>query len=284
MGKFQKAFPDSTIDVGVAESNMVSVAAGFSKNGHIAVVDTFAQFGITKGNLPLIMANLSSAPIIAIYSHTGYQDAADGASHQATTYFSAVSSIPNTTVICLSNSSQANEIIMKEIKKFHEIKQRGETPNSIVFFLGRENFPQSYEQSLHDNQVISDYGQDALIVCCGPMVKEALEAKTLLEADNIQVTIFENAYINNPDISKVAELLEKSNSKLITVEDHQITAGMGSMLTHQLLREGKTFNYLGLGINNSFGRSAHKAAHLYENMELSAKRIAKNVKNFINPR
>ena len=84
------------------------------------------------------MANLSSAPIVAIYSHTGYQDAADGASHQATTYFSALSSIPHTRVICLSNSSQAHEIISKEITNFNELKQKGETPDSIIFFLGRE--------------------------------------------------------------------------------------------------------------------------------------------------
>src|SRR5690606_29012469 len=86
VANFRKEFPDDSFDVGVAEANMFSVAAGMSKCGYIPVVDTFAQFGVTKGALPLTMAALSEAPIIAILSHTGFQDAADGASHQALTY------------------------------------------------------------------------------------------------------------------------------------------------------------------------------------------------------
>ena len=282
-GKFHQAHPDSTIDVGVAESNMVSVAAGFSKNGFIPVVDTFAQFGITKGNLPLIMANLSNAPIIAFYSHTGYQDAADGASHQATTYISAVSSIPQTKVISLSSSSQAQEIIESEIRHFHDLKQAGKTPHSVIFFLGRENYPQSYEAPMTNSQVDIP-GEDALIVCTGPMVKEAIEAKELLKADGINVSIMENAFINQPDIENFSRSLAKSNHKLITMEDHQITAGMGSILCQKLLQNGNSFKYLGLGIQNEFGRSAYCAGHLYENMGLSAKKAAESIKNFINHR
>ncbi|MES2962590.1 MAG: thiamine pyrophosphate-dependent enzyme, partial [Bdellovibrionota bacterium] len=80
---FQKAHPECAIDVGVAEANMISTAAGLSIAGYIPIVDTFAQFGVTKGALPLTMANLSHGPVIGIFSHTGFQDAADGASHQA---------------------------------------------------------------------------------------------------------------------------------------------------------------------------------------------------------
>ena len=93
---FQKAYPEKTFDIGVAESNMVSMASGFSNNGFIPVVDTFAQFGVTKGNLPIIMANINQTPIVAIFSHTGFQDAADGASHPINDLYIAVSSIPQT--------------------------------------------------------------------------------------------------------------------------------------------------------------------------------------------
>src|SRR5213075_1863303 len=96
---FQKSLPERFIEVGIAESNMISTGAGFAKAGYIPIVDTFGQFGVTKGNLPLTMAALSQAPVIALFSHVGFQDAADGASHQATTYFAAVSSIPHTVVI-----------------------------------------------------------------------------------------------------------------------------------------------------------------------------------------
>ena len=59
--------------------NMISVGAGYAKSGYIPIVDTFGQFGVTKGNLPLTMAALSQAPVIAMFSHIGFQDAADGA-------------------------------------------------------------------------------------------------------------------------------------------------------------------------------------------------------------
>ena len=87
--RFQKSFPDRYIEVGIAEANMVSTGAGFPKADSFPIVDTFGQFGVTKGNLPLTMAALSQAPVIALFSHVGFQDAADGASHQATTYFAA---------------------------------------------------------------------------------------------------------------------------------------------------------------------------------------------------
>ena len=77
---FQKA-TGNFIEVGIAESNMISTAAGLSKVGFIPIVDTFGQFGVTKGNLPLTMAALSQAPVIAMFSHVGFQDAADEENH-----------------------------------------------------------------------------------------------------------------------------------------------------------------------------------------------------------
>ena len=137
---FQKAFPQQYTDVGIAESNMVSMASGLSKLGYIPVVDTFAQFGVTKGALPLTMAALSEAPMIAIFSHVGFQDAADGASHQALTYYSMVNSIPNTEVYHLTCSSEADALVGQAIEQFNMALKEGRVPKSYVFFLGRENF------------------------------------------------------------------------------------------------------------------------------------------------
>ena len=96
---------------------IVSTGAGFAKAGFIPIVDTFGQFGVTKGNLPLTMAALSQAPLIAIFSHVGFQDAADGASHQATTYFAATSAIPHTTVIACSCSDEAEALMYQAIQR-----------------------------------------------------------------------------------------------------------------------------------------------------------------------
>ena len=128
-------------DLGVAESNMVSTGAGLSKAGLIPIVDTFGQFGVTKGNLPLTMSALSQAPVIAVFSHVGFQDAADGASHQATTYFAATSAIPHTVVIACSCADEAEALMYQAIKRIAHSRENGRDGESALFFVGRENYP-----------------------------------------------------------------------------------------------------------------------------------------------
>src|SRR5690242_21814062 len=118
MSAFQKTFPDRFVEVGIAEANMVCTGAGFENPGFIQVVDTFGQFGITKGNLPLTMAALSQAPVIAVFSHVGFQDAADGASHQGLTYFAATSPIPHTIVIAPSCADEAEALMYQAIERY----------------------------------------------------------------------------------------------------------------------------------------------------------------------
>src|SRR5919106_3062577 len=137
MSFFQKSFPERYIEVGIAEANMVSVGAGFSKAGFIPIVDTFGQFGVTKGNLPLTMAALSQAPVIAMFSHVGFQDAADGASHEATTYLAATSAIPHTIVIAPSCADEAEALMYQAIKRFAADRGAGKDPENYIFFVGR---------------------------------------------------------------------------------------------------------------------------------------------------
>ena len=143
LAPFRKKFPKDSFDVGVAEANMISVAVGFSKQGFIPIVDTFSQFAVTKGNLPLIMSALSQAPVIGVFSHAGFQDAADGASHQALSYLAQTCSLPKTKVYVLSSSKEAYYLLSQALKKFQEQRQAGEIPDSFIFFLGRETFPES---------------------------------------------------------------------------------------------------------------------------------------------
>src|SRR6202012_3962882 len=138
---FQKSFPERFVEVGVAESNMISTGAGFSKSGYIPIVDTFGQFGVTKGNLPLTMAALSQSPVISIFSHVGFQDAADGASHQATTYFAATSALPHTVVIAPSCPDEAESLMYQAIKQFAADRAAGKDGHNYLFFVGRENYP-----------------------------------------------------------------------------------------------------------------------------------------------
>jgi len=277
---FHKAHPEHYIDIGVAESNMLSTAVGLSKLGLIPIVDTFAQFGVTKGNLPLTMAALSQAPVIALFSHTGFQDAADGASHQATTYFSAVSSIPQTVVVNVACSKEAEALMTSALHTFAEKRNKGETPDSVIFFLGRENHPSSYAQGLsyewEKAQVLQE-GSDATIVACGPLLAHALKAAEELRDEGKSITVINNPFVNRPDITTIAAAVKKTGGKLITVEDHQIKCGMGAQLCHALKLAGHEFDLVSLGNPGIFGQSSYQADHLYAKYAMDYQAIVQAV-------
>ena len=276
---FHKQFPDRYIDVGIAESNMVSTAVGMSKQGLIPIVDTFAQFGVTKGNLPLIMSQLSQGPVIALFSHTGFQDAADGASHQATTYFSAVAGIPNTRVVSLSCKDEAHAYMYEAIKRFKNDAEAGKTPETTIFFFGRESHPVNYPGQTYDwgkAQVLKD-GSDALVVTSGPMVDHALKAHEMAKETGKSLAVINNPFINNIDVKTIGEQLKKSGNKLITVEDHQVIGGAGAMLVHALKLAGYEFEVVSLGNKGHFGQSAYTAKELYEHHGFGAKNIVDSI-------
>ncbi len=273
---FQTEFPNRFIDIGIAESNMISTAVGMAKQGLIPIVDTFAQFGVTKGKLPLIMSQLSLGPVIALFSHTGFQDAADGASHQATTYFSAVAGIPNTTIISLSNKSEAHEYMYQAIKRYEKAVADGKTPETTIFFFGREKHPVSYGDNIKYDwakaQVLTQ-GSDGVVVTSGPLVDQALKASELLKEQGKSITVINNPFVNKPDTKTIGEALSKANNKLITLEDHQIIAGAGSMLVHALKLDGYEFSVKSLGNHGEFGQSAYTANDLYKNHKMDYQAI-----------
>jgi transketolase len=275
---FHKEFPDRYIDLGIAESNMISAAIGLSKQGLIPIVDTFAQFGITKGNLPFIMAGLSEGPIIALFSHTGFQDAADGASHQATTYFAALSSIPHVTVVNCACSSEAEAFMYEAISHFAKEREKGNTPNSVVFFLGREAHPVSYTKETHyewKKANVLTSGTDVTIIAAGPMVAKALEANQLMQKNGLSATVINHSFINHVDLETLKASLKKTNGKLITIEDHQVLGGMGSIIIHALHTSDTVFTSRTLGIQGEFGQSAYNANQLYKRFDLNAEGIMK---------
>jgi transketolase len=275
---FVKSLPDRSIDVGVAEANMISTAAGLSNTGYIPVVDTFAQFGITKGNLPLTMAALSQSPVIAVFSHVGFQDAADGASHQATTYMAATSPIPHTVVINLSCADEAEAFMGQAIRRMHEARQSGKAGESVLFFLGRENYPLSWKPGTSYEwgkaQILRE-GSDVTFLTCGSLVGKALEAADKLEAQGKSATVINNPFINRVDVASIQAAVAKTGNKLVTVEDHQIICGMGSQVVTALVTAGTPLQARILGIDGEFGQSAYMADHLYDRHGLNADGLIK---------
>ena len=272
---FQKA-TDRYIEVGIAEANMVSVGAGLSKAGFVPIVDTFGQFGVTKGNLPLTMAALSQAPVIAIFSHIGFQDAADGASHQATTYLAAVSAIPHTVVIAPSCASEAEALMHEAIKRQAEDRKAGRDGESYIFFVGRENYPVTWLEGATypwGKAQVTQEGSDVVLVGCGTLFSKAVEAGKLLAAKGVKATVINNPFVNRVDLETIGAAV-KQCGKIVTIEDHQVVCGMGSQISHALSTAGIAHVMKSIGIRDEFGQSAYVAEHLYEKHGMTGPKMA----------
>jgi transketolase len=273
---FQKTFPERYIEVGIAEANMVSTGAGFSKAGFIPIVDTFGQFGVTKGNLPLTMAALSQAGVIAIFSHVGFQDAADGASHQATAYFAAVSAIPHTHVIAPSCAAEAEALMYAAIQQHGEAQKSGKDPHNYIFFVGRENYPiQWVENAKYDwgKAQVLQQGTDVVLIGCGPLLGKAIEAGKKLNEQGVKATVINNPFINHVDLETIGSAVTSANGRLVTIEDHQIICGMGAQISHALSHAGIAHRAKSLGMKGEFGQSAYLADDLYKQHGLTADKM-----------
>ncbi len=287
---FQKEFPEHCFDLGVAESNMISLAAGLSKQGFIPVVDTFTQFGVTKGALPLFMANLSQSPLIAIFSHAGLQDAADGASHQNLSYLAQTASLPLVRTYSLSSSEEAFHLLTQAIDSFVLSRKKGKCPFTQIFFLGRETFPSSYlpdkaSYQLGRSQVIfsvleqvPDSKKAITLLASGTLLGEALEAGKKLSQQSWNVIVVNASIINHPDVATLQSCLAKTNNRLVTVEDHNLIGGMASLVAHALALKGISVDMHSLAVRSAFGRSAYQSAHLYEKEGLTAHHIEEAIK------
>ncbi len=281
---FQKTFPDRFIEVGIAEANMISTGAGFSKAGFIPIVDTFGQFGVTKGNLPLTMAALSQAGVIAIFSHVGFQDAADGASHQATAYFAAVSAIPHTHVISPSCSDEAEALMYAAIKESAEARQNGRDPENYVFFVGRENYPLSWVENARyewNKAQILQQGGDVVLVGCGPLLSKAIEAGKKLAEQGIRATVINNPFVNHVDVATIGPAVQAASGRLVTIEDHQIIGGMGAQVSHALSNAGVAHRVKTLGMHGEFGQSAYLAEDLYKAHGLTADKVVEAARQLL---
>ena len=281
---FQKAIEGRFIEVGIAEANMVSTGAGLSKVGFVPIVDTFGQFGVTKGNLPLTMAALSQGPVIAMFSHVGFQDAADGASHQATTYLAAVGAIPHTTVIVPSCPDEAEQFMYQAIKRFEADRAAGKDGESYIFFVGRENYPLSWvDNPVYEwgkAQVLRE-GSDVVLVGSGVLLNRVIEAGDQLASDGVNATVINNPFVNQVDLDTIGAAVNAADGRLVTIEDHQVKGGMGAQVSHALSNAGIAHRIKTLGIASEFGQSAYKADELYDKFGLNVEGVKAAAKELL---
>jgi transketolase len=280
---FRAKFPQLSFEVGVAEANMVSTGAGFSKLGYIPVVDTFAQFGVTKGLLPICMANLSQSPVICVFSHTGFQDAADGASHQGLQYLAMTGAIPHVQQYCPASPEEAEWAMGHAIETFAAKRKAGETVDTVIFFVGRENFalslkpsdqPYVWGKAMVVKDTTAGAKRSVVISANGAMVAQAISAAEQLAKDGIGALVLNNATPNHPDLDGHRAALATCGDRLITVEDHQAVGGAGSMLVAALAQAGVRPAARILGVRGEFGQSAYTADQLYKKHGIDAGGIA----------
>jgi transketolase len=245
--------------------------------------------------------------MICVYSHTGFQDAADGASHQALTYFSKTCSIPNVEVYALTCSEEAEVLMTQAIEAFADDRKHGRHPKSYVFFLGRENFPKTYVDTsaasvaaagagtagaaaktyqLRKAQVVKDNtstiaganaacGKVVTILAAGSMIVEALKASEKLAQKSIASVVINPACLNHFDIATIKASLAKTNGNLVTIEDHQLIGGFGAAVAHNLALAGVSFRMKSLGVHGEFGQSAYNAVELYQKHGMDSEAIIK---------
>ena len=269
-GMFRKAHPDRHFDCGIAEGNMMGVAAGLSTMGYVPFVSSFAMFA--AGRAFEQVRNSIGYPHLNVKigaTHGGISVGEDGASHQCCEDFALMRSLPGMTVICPADDVEARAAVRAAYAM--------EGPVYLRF--GRLAVPvfhdeTNYHFELGKGEQITE-GSDIAIIATGLMVNEALEAAKLLAAEGIEISVINVHTIKPIDAECVTKYAEKCGN-VITVEEHSVIGGLGDAVADVLM--GKVCcKFHKIGVNDRFGQSG-KAADVLREYGLTADQIAAKIK------
>ena len=266
---FAKEFPDRFFDMGIAEQNMISTAAGIATCGKIAYASTFAVFA--AGRAYDQIRNSVCYPKLNVKicaTHAGITVGEDGATHQMLEDISMMRTLPNMTVISTSDDIETKWAV-KEISKIN---------GPVYLRLSRLATPVIYNENqkfeIGKAIQIGD-GTDATIFATGVTVSEAIKAQEQLKENGIDVRVVD-IYTIKPIDRDIIIKCAKETKKLISIEDHNVIGGLGSAISEVLTDECPT-KLIRLGINDTFGKSGN-AVELMEYFGITAERIIENVK------
>jgi transketolase len=271
-GIFKKAFPNQHFNCGIAEANMMCVAAGFASMGLVPFASSFAMFA--SGRAFEQVRNSIGYPHLNVKigaTHAGISVGEDGASHQCCEDFALMRAIPGMVVICPADDVEARQAVKAAYKY--------EGPVYLRF--GRLAVPvfhdESYKFEIGKGEVIRE-GSDVSIIANGLMVAEAIEAGKELENQGISAEIINIATIKPLDEELILASAKKTG-KVITVEEHSVIGGLGEAVC-SLLSEKCPVPVKRIGVNDEFGHSG-PAKDLLKQFGLSAENIVKVTKDFI---
>ncbi len=271
-GMFAKAYPDRHFNCGIAEADMMSVAAGLASTGLVPFASSFAMFA--SGRAYEQIRNSIGYPALNVKigaTHGGMSVGEDGASHQCCEDFALMRSIPGMVVICPADGVEAEAAT----------KAAYEYQGPVYLRFGRLAVPVFHEEGftfqIGKGEVMRD-GSDIAIIANGLMVYEAIKAGEALAEAGINAMIINMSTVKPLDEELVLEAAKKCG-KIITCEEHSVIGGLGEAVC-SFLSENYPTPVRRIGVNDAFGRSG-PAAEVLEYYGLCADNIVKVTKEFL---
>ncbi|NDG28938.1 transketolase family protein [bacterium] len=262
---FAKEFPERYIEVGIAEQNLVTVAAGLAAMGKIPFTSSYAAFSPGRNwEQYKTTACINNQPVKIVGSHAGLYTGPDGATHQMLEDIALMRVLPNNVVIVPCDSIEAYKATLALSQDKRPGYIRLARDNSAVMTTDDTPF------QIGKAQVFSP-GQDVTIIACGTMVYQALLAAEMLYHDGIDAEVINVATIKPLDTDTILASAKKTGC-VITVEEAQINGGLGSAVA-EVLSENYPLPLMRMGVKDRFGESG-TPAELLEYFGLTAKHIA----------
>ena len=244
---FKEKFPERFIEVGVAEQNMATIAAGIANYGKIPFISSYAAFSPGRNNEQIrTTISLNNLPVKIAGAHAGVSVGPDGATHQALEDMALMRVQPNMVVISPCDAIEAQKATFAAA--FNN------KPTYIRF--GREKSPVFTTEKMPfeiGKAVVLREGKDVTIIACGPLVYEALLSAEKLEREGIDAEVINNHTIKPMDTKTILASVKKTGA-VVTVEEHQIMGGMGSTVAEVLAMNFPAPVEM-IGMQDCFGQS-----------------------------
>lgn len=273
-GIFKKAYPERHIDCGIAECNMVGVAAGLATTGFIPFVSSFAMFA--AGRAFEQVRNSVGYPHLNVKigaTHAGITVGEDGASHQCNEDIALMRTIPGMVVMCPADDIEAKAAVRAAVEHDGPVYLRfGRAASPVI------NDSPDYKFEIGKGTVVRE-GTDVTIVATGICVGNALEAAEKLAAEGISAEVINICTIKPLDKELVLASAKKTG-KVVTAEEHSVIGGLGSAVCDALCEAGAGVPVCKIGMQDMFGESGSAAA-LVEKYGLDGAGIFETVKEFV---
>ena len=269
-GIFKKKYPERFFDCGIAEANMMGVAAGMAATGKIPFASTFAMFA--AGRAYEIVRNTIGYPHLNVKigaTHAGISVGEDGATHQCNEDIALMRTIPGMTIINPADDVEAKAAVEAAILHDGPVYLRFGRLAAPVF-----NDKETYKFELGKGIKLTD-GDDIAIIATGLMVSEALTAAEELKKDGINARVI-NIHTIKPIDKDIILKAAKDTGLLLTVEEHSVIGGLGSAVC-DVVSENLPTKVIKIGVNDEFGHSG-PAVDLLKEFGLSSENIVKTAK------